>query len=140
MSNPIHPSTYIPSHPAPNHTKTHHLGTITTVTTTPPSIIILPSNGSHTLTSLTLSQHELSTILHNLSAGAAEVSYTIRYYLHGTFAADVKSIGVVGGEGVGGGKLGVVVPSQGEGWRMGGRVRVRSGWRRREWGAGIDGI
>ncbi len=59
----------------------------------------------------------------------------------------MKSIGVVGGEGVGGGKLGqdglgwgVVVPSQGEGWRMGGRVRVRSGWRRREWGAGIDGI
>jgi hypothetical protein len=143
MSIPVHPSTYIPSHPAPNHTKTHHLGTITTVTTTPPSITILPSNGSHPLTSLTLSQKELRTILHNLSAGAAEVSYTIRYYLHGTFAADVKSIGMVDGddEGRGGAAWqerlgwGVVVPSQGEGWRMRGRVRVRSGWRRREWGA-----
>ena len=74
---------------------THHLGTITTVHTTPPSITILPDSGGPILITTELSHTQLENLLLDMSLGSAQVSYTLREGPYGFYATDVQSTGFV---------------------------------------------
>lgn len=139
-----------PFHHVTNPLQVRHLGTITTVNTTPPSVTIRPSDGSHAITSLALTQNQLKIFLNNLAAGAAQVSYTVYHYLYGNFAADVQCTLVVDSDSTRGVasrqdqlELVAIVPSQRRVRRR--RVAssgasVRHGWRRPSWGTSTHGI
>ncbi len=97
MNDPRYHNSYLPFHHATNHFQARQLGTVTTVNTTPPSVRIRPSDGGDAITSLNLSQNQLTTILNNLAIGAAQVSYIPHYYLYWISAADVQCTGIVHG-------------------------------------------
>ena len=72
-----------------------HLGTIISVNTTPPSLVIKSEISEETITAFGFSNAQLRYILKRLGKGAAQVSYTKRRGQHSFYAAEVQVTGFV---------------------------------------------
>ena len=72
-----------------------YLGTIITVNTTPPSLVIKSEIDKEIITAFGFSHTQLQNILECLGKGAGQVSYKRRQDQHGFYAADVHMTGFV---------------------------------------------